>query len=49
MSDQIFALLLTLGFLMLMVAWVPFLDFLQRLVRQSRKGATVNSSRAHTR
>jgi hypothetical protein len=39
MSDQIFALLLTLGFLILMVVWVPFLDFLQNVVRQSREGS----------
>ena len=48
MSDQIFALFLTLGFLILMVAWVPFLDFLQHVVRQSREGSIANSSRVQS-
>jgi len=35
MSDQFLALFLTLGLLILLVAWVPFLDFLQHIVRRT--------------
>jgi hypothetical protein len=38
MSDQFLALFLTLGLLILLLAWVPFLDFLQHIVRQFREG-----------
>jgi hypothetical protein len=37
MSDQFLALFLTLGLFILMVVWVPFLDFLQHAVRRSRE------------
>jgi hypothetical protein len=39
MTDQGLALLVTLGIFALMAVWVPFLDFLQRLVRRRRFGA----------
>jgi hypothetical protein len=45
MTEQIMALLLTLGIFLLMAAWVPFLDLLQRVVRRLRKGRIANSSR----
>jgi hypothetical protein len=44
MSDQFLALFLTLGLLILMVAWVPFLDFLQHIVRRFRERPVANSS-----
>jgi hypothetical protein len=43
MSDQFLALILTLGLLILMVAWVPFLDFLQHIVRRSRERSVAHS------
>jgi hypothetical protein len=36
MSDQTLALLLTLALFAVMAAWVPFLDFLQRVARRRR-------------
>jgi|HubBroStandDraft_2_1064218.scaffolds.fasta_scaffold75687_2 hypothetical protein len=45
MSEQIMALLITLGIFLLMAAWVPFLELLQHVVRRSRKGRLANSSR----
>jgi hypothetical protein len=44
MSDQLLALFLTLGLLILMVAWVPFLDFLRRIVRRFRERLVAHSS-----
>jgi hypothetical protein len=44
MSDPFPALSLTLGLLILMVAWVPFLDFLQHIVRQFREEPVAHSS-----
>ena len=44
MPDQIFALFLTLGSLILMVVWVPFLDFLRHIIRLSREGPIANLS-----
>jgi len=45
MSEQIIALLLTLSILLLMAAWVPFLDFLQHVIRRFRDGRIADSSR----
>jgi hypothetical protein len=43
MSDQFLALILTLGLLILVVAWVPFLDFLQHTVRGFRERSVAHS------
>jgi hypothetical protein len=45
MSEQIMALLLTLGVFLLMAAWVPFLELLQHAVRRSSKARMANLSR----
>lgn len=44
MSEQIMALLLTLGIFILMAAWVPILELLQHLFRGLRRGLMADSS-----
>ena len=36
MSDQLLSLILSLAILFFLVAWVPFLDLLQRIIRRRR-------------
>jgi hypothetical protein len=39
MSDQMLAFLLALAILLFLVGWVPFLDLLQRVIRNHREAA----------
>lgn len=45
MSEEIIACLLTLGILLIMVAWVPFLELLQHVMRGFRQRSIADSSR----
>jgi hypothetical protein len=45
MSDQLLAFILALAILLFMVAWVPFLDFLQGVIRKYRDTTAVASPR----
>lgn len=45
MSQEINACFLTLGILLIMVVWVPFLELLQQVVRGSRQRSIADSSR----
>jgi hypothetical protein len=44
MSEEIIAWFLTLGILLFMVAWVPFLELLQSVVRGFRQRRIADSS-----
>jgi hypothetical protein len=44
MSEEIIAGFLTLGILLCMVAWVPFLEFLQHVVRGFRQRRIADAS-----
>ncbi len=48
MSDPLLAFTLSLAILLFMAAWVPFLDFLQRIIRKYRDTTAAASPRLRT-
>ncbi len=48
MSDQLLALILTLAIFLFLVAWVPFLDLLQRVIRKYRETTVAAPTRLRT-